>query len=194
LDSQQQQLNEGRESAPMLLQQELFHILWDDTTCRIRQAGVSEMSVNTQLKKVQQYTFVHLTHYDYIYSDLVVKSKVSPLERLKELRKLIFQHVYLKKDEMMEPRQVALYLDRLAWYIDLNFQNICLQLPNEYLQQGRILWTDLPDFESIVPDNQDVTLSPDDVLPAPWLTNITLRGTTYYWNPITMQSTWDRPT
>jgi hypothetical protein len=39
-----------------------------------------------------------------------------------------------------------------------------------------------------------VPCHPDDVLPYPWITNITNAGKIYYWNPQTRVSSWIRPT
>jgi len=55
----------------LMIQEELFNILWDDTTCRIRQQGISEMLVNKHLLQVQQYTFLNLTHYDHAYTEFL---------------------------------------------------------------------------------------------------------------------------
>jgi len=46
------------------VEDELFNILWDDTTGRVRQAGVNELAVDKELMNVhvQQCTLLHLTH------------------------------------------------------------------------------------------------------------------------------------
>lgn len=38
----------------MALQEQLFERLWEDTTLRIRNAGIAEISVNKQLENVQK--------------------------------------------------------------------------------------------------------------------------------------------
>lgn len=174
----------------LMIQEELFNILWEDTTCRIRQQGVNELVVNKNLLKVQQYTFLHLTHYDHAFTEFLDK----PEERLKELRKIIWTHV-LVRDEKAKRRSD--HLDRLAWYVETNYQNIMMDWPDQYYRQARVKWVDLPDFSDmkdssgeILPDNP---LHPDDVLPFPWQKNITLKGIDYYWNPETMESSWERP-
>lgn len=175
----------------LLIQEELFNILWDDTTSRIRRAGVNEWLVNKSLLKVQQYTFMHLTHYDHCYTEFLRK----PAERLNELRKLIWWHIFVR-DEDAESRYD--HLDRIAWYVEANYQNIVMDWPDEYYREGRVAWVDLPDFSDIkdakgnfLPENP---IHPDDVLPTPWLRNITRSGLDYYWNPVTNRATWDRPT
>jgi len=178
----------------LMVQEELFNILWLDTTCRIRQQGVNELSVNKHLMQVQQYTFVHLTHYDHAYAEFSAR----PMERLKELRKIVWAHV-LVRDEESEFRYD--HLDRIAWYVDANYRNVVLELPYEYFKQARFEWVDLPDFSNLkssdsadapfLPENP---VHPDDVLPEPWRRNITNRGIDYYWNEETMESSWERPT
>jgi len=46
------------------MQEELFGRLWEDTTLRIRNAGVAEVSVNKQLESVQKLTFDDMFGYD----------------------------------------------------------------------------------------------------------------------------------
>ncbi|GAX22474.1 hypothetical protein FisN_14Hh090 [Fistulifera solaris] len=175
----------------LMIQEELFNILWEDTLCRIRAEGVTPLLENRSLLKVQQYTFLHLTHYDHAFTEFLNK----PEERLKELRKVIWQHV-LVRDEEAEHRTD--HLNRLAWYVEANYQNIMLHWPNEYYQQGRVAWVNLPDFSNLLDEQGNVMeenpVHPEDVLPEPWAKNITLRGKDYYWNTVTNQVSWERPT
>jgi hypothetical protein len=210
---------EDRDNA-LLVQEELFNILWDDTVCRIRQTGTNELLVNKLLMQVQQYTFMHLTHYDQAYTSHYLQH---PLERMKELRHLVSLHVVREQpsqsqqvpslssssstgateDSNPPPSSAAVpnvdQIDRLAWYIEANYQNIMLDWPDPYYREGRVQWVDLPSFEGMRdPQTGDPlpvpSLHPDDVLPHPWLFNITRRGDAYYWNPETRESTWERPT
>ena len=175
----------------LMIQEELFNILWDDTTCRIRQQGVNELMVNKNLLQVQQYTFMHLTHYDHAFTPEFL---ADPERRLEELRRLVWYHIMVRDEEAeMQVDQ----LNRIAWYIDAQYQNILLHWPDEYYRQSRLQWVDLPDFENMVGANgellPDNPVHPDDVVPEPWVRNITNRGTEYYWNEMTKQTSWDRP-
>jgi hypothetical protein len=177
----------------LMIQEELFNILWDDTLCRIRQQGVYELMVNKNLLQVQQYTFMHLTHYDHVFSPEFL---ADPTKRLQELRKLVWYHILVREEEAETTR--ADQLDRIAWYIEAQYQNIMMHLPEEYFREARIKWVDLPDFSNMVDgDGKPLPDSPvheDDVLPEPWVKNITVRGVEYFWNEKTRKSSWDRPT
>jgi cytochrome b pre-mRNA-processing protein 3 len=209
--------------AALMVQEELFNILWDDATSRIRQTGTSELLVNKHLMQVQQYTFLHLTHYDHAFTDFYLQR---PLERMKELRNLVSHHIFrdpammatdpassaddsITKDGGSDPTSSSAVsppsssevstdlLDRYAWYIEANYQNIMLHWPDEHYREGRVAWVNVPDFSALkdsrgelLPENP---VHPEDVLPSPWLTNITRRGVEYYWNPETRESRWERP-
>ena len=183
---------------------ELFHILWDDTTCRIRaQPNVMELAVNKHLLQVQQYTFLHLTHYDHAYDDdddmdntMLQEGPEAQQQqrRHQELRNLVWHHVFVRDPALEHAVDV---LDPFVHYIDMNVQNIICTWPDAYYREARVVWTDLP----IVPETTDTTTTtvdtvvhPDDVLPHPWCRNITRRGQVYYWNTETYESTFERPT
>ena len=46
------------------MQEQLFERFWEDTTFRIRNAGIAEISVNKQLENVQKITFDDMFGYD----------------------------------------------------------------------------------------------------------------------------------
>jgi hypothetical protein len=174
----------------LMIQEELFNILWEDTICRLRREGVNELLVNKSLLKVQQYTFLHLTHYDHAYTEFLDK----PEDRLKELRKIVWQHI-LARDEEAEHRTD--HLDRIAWYVEANYQNIMMHWPDKFYRESRVAWVDLPEFSNMKDASgkvmDDNPVNPDDVLPEPWLQNITLRGVIYFWNPKANKVSWERP-
>jgi cytochrome b pre-mRNA-processing protein 3 len=184
-------LDKADQSLALAIQEELFNILWDDTTCRIRQAGVQELLVNRNLAQVQQYTFLHLTHYDHAYTEFLDQ----PAERMDELRKLVWTHILCRDEEAVDRYD---QIDRIAWYIEANYQNIVHHLPQEYFREARLQWTDLPDFSNmrdasgaLMPDNPVLD---EDMVPAPWRKNITNMGEDYWWNPETMKTTYLKPT
>lgn len=172
----------------LMVQEELFDILWYDTTVRIRAEGVNELTVNKHLKDVQQVTFAHLCHYDHAYQEFAEDDA----ERMRELKELVWMHV-MNRDEEASPDVV----ERLALYIDMQYKNIVQQLPHEYFRQGRIPWTNIPDFKGVrdVKGNvlEDVPCHEDDVLPEGWQKGLTNSGDAYYWNAALNTSSWEKP-
>jgi hypothetical protein len=171
-----------------MIQEELFDIFWDDTQKRIRAEGVAELTVNKHLTDVQQYTFQHLTHYDHAFTEFELKPKA----RFEELCGLFWIHV-LQRDEDFCSDQVQ----RVAYYIDTQYNNIMNRLPEQYWNEGRLAWVDIPDFNRVC-DNKgnllpDQSLHPDDVLPPGWYRALTTAGEPYYWNPEQIKSQWERP-
>ena len=127
---------------------------------------------------------------DHIYTEFLDK----PAERMQELYKLISRHYLIRREfdeEGAPPPQWSAaekdFLDRMAWYIEANYQNILHEWPEEYYRESRVAWVNLP-WE------KDLPLDAEDILPAPWQTNLTVKGTVYYWNPETMESSWEKPT
>lgn len=178
----------------LMIQEELFNILWEDTTCRIRGEGVSELMVNKHLLQVQQYTFAQLTHCDHAFAPELL---ADPARRLAELRAIVWYHVFVRDEAAAADR--ADLLNRIAWYMEANYQNIVMHWPEEQYRSapGRVAWVDLPDFSSLMdgsgepmPENP---VNPEDVLPPHWVRSVSLRGTEYYWNELTRETTWDRP-
>jgi WW domain len=116
-------------------------------------------------------------------------------------------------------RNTAHHIDRIVHYIDTQYQNIVYDLPYDHFTNGHLQYVPLPQFAnlhnvgSLTTDditNTDrarmmtnvpfleyadtpVPCHPDDILPHPWITNITNSGKTYYWNPVTRVSSWIRP-
>ena len=115
--------------------------------------------------------------------------------RITELKKLIWMHIMVRDPAAKTSDD---HLERLAWYIESQYQNILVDWPGEYVSKARIAWVDVPDFSNMKDNDgrvmEERLLHPDDVVPEPWLPNITLRGQTYYWNTKTRKSQWERPT
>lgn len=210
----------------LLLQEDMFNIFWEDTISRIREKGVYELSVYENLSKVQQYTWIHLTNYDYIYTEFLQQ----PKQRFRELYFLLQRHFLLQFEDVVDDenndndsnnnnneqdkpkrgtaeniltknlqnKATASFLDRMAWYIEANYQNIVMEWPDEAYRQGRVAWIQLP-FPTTTQQQQPnisattTTSSNCRILPQPWLRNLTTSGKIYYWNPMTMESTWERP-
>ena len=187
----------------------------------MRSHGVQEMLINKNLKKVQQYTFMHMFHYDHCYTGDLLDN---PHERLEELKNLVKTHILLlpplsddnddddddnsegkyddKNDDeynsiLQEHRAHDDQANRIAWYVETQYQNIIHDLPESLFQKARIAWVDLPSFEHMIDDTGKElpkhTNPLEDVLPSSWVKNIANDGTYYYWNVSTREAQWDRP-
>lgn len=193
-------------SAAALVQEELFDILWTDSTNRMRAHGVNEWLLNKNLKSVQQYTFMHCFHYDHCYTELLDK----PKERLEELKNLVQTHILLLNPDDFQAQENSIdQAERIAWYIETQYINIMHDLPEDFYRKARIAWVDLPDFsdlqdgkgnilEPIVEDSSSPSSNnnngDDDELPKSWVKNIANDGSYYYWNTETREAQWEKPT
>jgi len=184
----QKRLIRDNAHSSLLIQEELFETFWDDTQKRIREAGVAEMTVNKHLKDVQQYTFQHLTHYDHAFTEM----ELQPKARYEELCGIVWIHVCARDDSFSSDQ-----VQRIACYIDAQYNNIMNQLPEEYWKEGRLAWVDIPDFKRLI-DNKGNLIpenprSPDELLPHGWQKALTNAGEPYYWNPEQVTSQWEKP-
>jgi len=177
--------------AALLLQEELFDILWNDTRSRIRAEGVNELTVNKHLKDAQQLTFLHCTHYDHAFQEYANDDK----KRFEELAAAIWIHVLNRDEEAYDDQ-----LKRLAAYVEYQYMNIVLGVPDTYFWEGRIPWGDVPEFRGMV-DNDGKKLKEIgsavvdglEELPEPWMRTLTDAGAAYYWNTDTNETTWKKP-
>ena len=173
----------------MLLQEELFDILWNDTRARIRAEGVNELTVNKHLKDAQQLTFLHCTHYDHAFQEFADDDP----KRFEEIAGVIWTYV-MNKDEEVHSDQ----LKRLAMYVEYQYVNLLQGVPDSYFWEGRIPWGDIPEFGSMK-DNDGKELEEMgevpglEVLPEPWMKTLTDAGQPYYWNTDTDKTTWKKP-
>jgi cytochrome b pre-mRNA-processing protein 3 len=179
-----------------LIQEELFDIFWTDSSNRMRAHGVNEWLIGKNLKTVQQYTFMHLFHYDHCYTGELLDD---PAARFEELKNLVKTHILLLSPD--DEQSLKLHDDqseRIAWYIETQYQNIVHDLPDPFYRKARIAWCDLPDFTGLIDGNTghklpDQPINQDDVLPDGWVKNVANDGTYYYWNFHTRKAQWERP-
>mmetsp|Transcript_16932 Transcript_16932/g.39107 ORF Transcript_16932/g.39107 Transcript_16932/m.39107 type:complete len:282 (-) Transcript_16932:99-944(-) len=210
-------MNETDPHGAALLQEELFDIFWIDSSNRMRAHGVNEMLINKNLKKVQQYSFMHMFHYDHCYTGELFDN---PADRLEALKMTIKTHILLlpsvldetddasgSSDDIDEPVDEEIlqkhtkhddHAERIAWYIETQFQNIMYDLPDAFFKKARIAWVDLPSFDHMIDGNtgrelSNRTVDPEDMLPSDWTKSIANDGTYYYWNLKTREARWERP-
>ena len=173
----------------LMVQEELFDVLWNDSRSRIRAEGVNELTVNKHLKDTQQVTFQQMTHLDHAFTEYKDDSE----KRAKEIALAIWMHLLVKDEGVSDD-----LIKRLAAYVEYEYRNVVLALPDVYFQEGRIDWGSMPDFNGMKDkfdkSIQPLPLNPDDILPPDWVKALTDAGDTYYWNTVTNLTTWQRPT
>ncbi|KAL7551547.1 hypothetical protein ACHAWF_014736 [Thalassiosira exigua] len=173
----------------LLVQEELFDILWNDTRARIRAEGVNELTVNKHLKEVQELTFLHCCHYDHAYQEFANDD----FSRLEEIVGIIWTYV-LNKDEEAYPDLIQ----RLAAYVEYQYINLLEGVPDSHFWEGRIPWGDIPEFDTMKDNNGKVLgkmgeVPGLDILPKHWLKTLTDAGDKYYWNTETNVTSWKKP-
>lgn len=173
----------------LLVQEELFDILWNDARARIRAEGVNELTVNKHLKDAQQLTFLHCTHYDHAFQEYANDRE----KRFEEISGIVWTYV-LNGDEEAYADQVQ----RLVMYVEYQYDNLLTGVPDEHFWKGRIPWGDLPDFGSMKDNNGKRLGEAGDVpglevLPKPWVRTLTDAGHPYYWNMETNLTSWKKP-
>jgi len=179
--------NINRYSA-LLIQEELFDILWTDTKARIRAEKVMELSLGRHLKTMQSVSFVHCMHYDHAFTF------DDERRRRDELHRAIWLHVFHSNDDYPDD-----LVDRLAMYVEFQYDNIMNQLPEKYWREGRIGWGPFPNFESIVGNNGKVLPPADkfndkmDVVLEGWTSCLSNAGEVFYWKNGTDKVQWDKP-
>jgi cytochrome b pre-mRNA-processing protein 3 len=174
----------------LLVQEELFDILWNDTRARIRAEGVHELTVNKHLKDAQQLTFLQCTHYDHSFQEFASDDK----KRLQEISGVNWTYVLNKDEEANED-----LLKRLTMYVEYQCVNLLQGVPDNYFWEGRIPWGDMPEFATMKDNNGKELPALEsvpgmEVFPAPWVKTLTDAGVPYYWNMDTDETTWKKPT
>lgn len=84
-----------RKSEATQLQELIFDELWDDTTKRIRQAGIQEISVDRNLADVQKYSFAAAVEYD----QAIAHKRQDAAKTTDDLAAALWRHVFLATEE-----------------------------------------------------------------------------------------------
>lgn len=157
------------------LQEEIFQKFWDDTIKRIRNAGVSEMSVTRQLEHVQKLTFDDFFTYD-------AAIKVENDDNM-ELAAALWKGVFREADNANTEAVI-----KLADYTKREVFNILLQ-PPEDVYRGWITWG------PIVGESEAERLERQrSMLSGEWREGIALNGRLFFYHTTTHERRWDPPT
>jgi len=129
----------GKHGYNLMIQEELFDTFWNDTKARIRSAGVNEMTVNTHLKDAQQATFLHCTQYDHAFEEF----EQDPFKRFEVVCDAVWRHVLGASEDVDDE-----LIRKLGAYVENQLENVVYKLPDDYFEEGRIGWGNIPNLES----------------------------------------------
>jgi len=157
------------------MQEEVFSRLWEDTTLRVRNAGVTEISVNKQLEGVQKVTFDDFRGYDEALRTLEVDDGM-------ELAAAVWKGVF-REDAGADTEAVL----RLSDYIQRETVSI-LQQPREDVYRGWITWG------NVEGETKEQRLGRQRrMLEGEWRDALSPTGRLYFYHTTTHERRWDPP-
>ncbi len=178
------------------LQECMFDELWDDTSIRIRNAGIGEMMVNKRLSEVQSYSFRACMELDQAMTNSTED------EKLEEIAGSLWRGVYQRNNDI-EPDHVL----EMAAHIKSEAYSM-LEIDSTAFLEGRIafnsidhLWLPEKDknkkemkggkYVSTTGGAEQTEAEPNAA--GVWRTNLSSNGTIYYYNTKTRETSWQKP-
>ncbi len=191
----------GKHGYNLMVQEELFDTFWNDTKARIRSAGVNELTVNKHLKDAQQATFLHCTQYDHAFQEF----EQDPMKRFEVVCDAVWRHILESKEDIDDD-----LIRKLGAYVEYQLENVVYKLPDDYFEEGRIGWGNIPDLgglkigdseesqssEGNMDEEEEATsnaLSGMTTIGENWMQVLNDAGEPYYWNTETNRTSWQRP-
>ncbi len=187
-------LKEGTKGT--MLQECMFDELWDDTCIRIRNAGINEIMVTKRLGEVQGYSFRSCLELDQ------AMTMASDDEKVEEIAGALWRGVYQRNNDI-EPDHVL----EMANYIRLEAASV-QELPSDAILEGRVafgsidhLWAGASAKNKISRTGgvkKYVLAGAESSSGAggdegEWRTNLSSKGTVYYYHSKTRETTWTKP-
>ena len=179
------------------IQESLFDELWDDTSVRVRAAGINELSVNKYLTQVQGYSFKTCVELD------EAMERGSDTEKLEEVAGTLWRTVYNKRDEVDEERVLS-----LAKYVQNEHASL-QALTDEAVLEARVQFSPVPHFDpptkaqllhggGAVEPPRPLASSIDELIakgggPEEWQVARAANGRQYYFNVKTRDTRWEAP-
>ena len=159
------------------IQEELFNKFWEDTTFRIRNAGIIEISVNKQLENVQKATFDDMFGYD-----AAIRAVASGADSSMELAAAIWKGVF-REDDNVSSENVL----KLADYVYNELISI-MQQPKEDIYRGWITWG-----PCLGETEFDRLHRQERMFQGEWREAIHPDGRLYFYHTATHETRWDLP-
>lgn len=157
------------------MQELLFERFWEDTTMRIRNAGIAEISVNKQLGMVQSATFDDMFAYDAAIKEVTDGDSM-------ELAGALWKGVF-REDEASDTAAVMLLTD----YVRQEVMNVMLH-PKEDLYRGWIAWG------PAAGETREQRLARQrSMLAGEWRDALAPDGRLFFYHTTTHERRWDAP-
>ncbi len=156
------------------MQEQLFERLWEDTTLRIRNAGIAEVSVNKQLENVQKLTFDDMFSYD-------AAMKVEGDDGM-EFAAAVWKGVF-REEEGADTEAVL----QLADYARREVFSVLLQ-PREDVYRGWISWG-----PAVGEAARDRLARQRAMLEGEWRDALAQDGRLYFYHTSTQERSWTPP-
>lgn len=186
-------LKEGTRGTTM--QECMFDELWDDTSIRIRNAGINELMVNKRLSEVQGYSFRTCLELDQ------AMTMASEDEKVEEIAGALWRGVFLRNNDI-EPDHVL----EMANHVRSEAASV-LELPSDAIFEGRVAFGSIGHLWGGANSKQDKSKTVKKYVTATdsqsssgagadegeWRTNLSSKGTVYYYHSKTRETTWTKP-
>lgn len=161
-----------------IMQEQVFDRLWEDTTLRLRNQEVSELTVNKYLKEVQQMCFSACVAYDRGLENGKM-GLISPITK----------HLL-----NIEGNAKKMEAEAMSKYVVKNLKTL-ETTPFRAFETGAIPWERRLSKKDPVPPN--VAQLEDKIIGrqyGEWRSALDSRGQVFYWNRRTRLSAWELPT
>ena len=155
--------------------EEVFNRLWEDTTLRVRNAGVTEISVNKQLESVQRVTFDDFSGYDEALRSVESDDGM-------ELAAAVWKGVF-REDAGADTEAVL----RLSDYVRREIVSV-LQQPREDVYRGWITWGNAEGETG-----EERLARQRRMLTGEWRDALAPTGRVFFYHTTTHERRWDPP-
>mgnify|MGYP000548392384 CR=1 FL=1 len=166
------------EEGGKVVQEAMFDELWEDTSNRIRNVGVNELSINKHLKDVQGYSFRYCIELD------EALTKETPDEVKEEIGGALWRFNFLRDDDVE-----ADHVMKMADYVYREHESL-KDVSLAAMCEGRVAFGRPPRWDTTTTSSSSMSSVVED---GEWKRAITNEGKEYFWNSTTRESRWTLP-